>query len=176
MTKEHIRDVMLHKRLSIDTKTHQALSIKAVEHIKKHPIYMQASSVGIYYPIKGELDLKALIEDDKEFALPRVDRDHMVYDVFDKETSLKKSSLNIMESEDRMSLNHPLDLIIVPALAVDQSNHRVGYGKGYFDRYINDNAHIKTLCVVLDFQVVDHIDTYASDQKVYDIIVIETEG
>jgi 5-formyltetrahydrofolate cyclo-ligase len=137
---------------------------------------MQASSVGIYYPIKGELDLKALIEDDKEFALPRVDRNHMVYDVFDKETSLKKNSLNIMESEDRMSLNHPLDLIIVPALAVDQSNHRVGYGKGYFDRYINDNAHIKTLCVVLDFQVVDHIDTYASDQKVYDIIVIETEG
>jgi 5-formyltetrahydrofolate cyclo-ligase len=136
---------------------------------------MQASSVGIYHPIKGELDLKALIEDDKEFALPRVDRNHMVYDVFEKETSLKKSSLNIMESEDRMSLKHPLDLIIVPALAVDQSNHRVGYGKGYFDRYINDNAHIKTLCVVLDFQVVDHIDTYASDQKVYDIIVIETE-
>jgi 5-formyltetrahydrofolate cyclo-ligase len=175
MTKEHIRDVMLVKRSSIDAKTHQMLSLNAVERIKKHPLYIQAKTVGLYHPIKGELDLTRLIEEDKQFAIPRVDRDNIVYDVFDKETALKKSCLNIYESEDEISLHHPLDLIIVPALAVDLNNHRVGYGKGYFDRFIKNHPHIKTLCVVLDFQVIDYIDTYASDQRVCDIIVIEIE-
>jgi len=175
MTKDYIRETILSKRVSIDSKTHQALSLKAVELIRNHPLYIQSKTIGIYHPIKSELDLTSLIVDDKHFALPRVVREDLVYDLYDSETTLKESHLKIYESSDHTPLDQKLDLIIVPALAVDKHNHRCGYGKGYFDRFIKENKHIKTLCVVLDFQVVEEIDIHDGDQAIYDIIVVGTE-
>lgn len=175
MNKQLLREVMLSKRFSLSKEIHKVLSEKALVLIRKHPLYISAKTVGLYHPIKGELDLTALITDDKIFALPRVENDSMVFDTFHQTTTLLKSQLDILESDDKEKLSQPLDLIIVPALAVDDRNHRVGYGKGFFDKFIKEHPTIKTLCVILDFQKVAHIDTHANDQTICDIIMIETE-
>ena len=55
--------------------------------------------------------------------------------------------------------------MIVPALAISPSRDRVGYGKGFYDKYIKSH-HIKyTLGVIYDFQEVKHIDTTSDDQR-----------
>jgi 5-formyltetrahydrofolate cyclo-ligase len=161
--------------MAIDSNTLQRLSLKAVEALKKHPIYQQSKVIGIYHPIKHEMDITSIIHDDKVFGLPKVVGSDMQYYRYTIHSQLEKSSLSIMETYEGEPLDSTLDLIIVPALAVSKTGQRVGYGKGFFDRFIENNPHIYTLCIVFDFQVVDTIPHTPQDKKVHDIIRIHTE-
>ena len=60
--------------------------------------------------------------------------------------------------------------MIVPALAISKNNSRVGYGKGYYDRYIKDHKIKYKLGVIYDFQEVDEIETTPLDQKLDEYI------
>lgn len=176
MNKEDIRQLMLHKRLLISNEQLNRYSHKAVEAIKTHPLYIQSHTIGIYHPIKNELDITKLISDHKAFSLPRVEGSEMHYYAYHTETELQKSNLHILEPIQGVNTDLELDLIIIPALAVDSQHHRLGYGKGFFDRFISKYPHIKTLCVVLDFQRLPHIPNEPHDQMIHDIIFIETEA
>lgn len=167
---------MLDQRLSIPKDTLESYSQKAIEAIKSHPLYKKARVVGIYHPIKQELDITSLIYDDKVFSLPRVEGQVLHYYPFHNETKLEKSDLHIFEPISDMCMDQTLELIIIPALAVDSHHHRLGYGKGFFDTFISMHPHIKTLCVVLSFQKVPHIPNEPHDQTIHDIISIETEA
>lgn len=166
---------MLDQRLSIPKEILDDYSHQAVKAIKRHPLYKKAHVIGIYHPIKQELDITSLIHDDKVFSLPRVEGQLLHYYPFHTEIKLEKSDLHILEPISDMNMDQTLDLIIIPALAVDNHHHRLGYGKGFFDTFISMHPHIKTLCVVLSFQKVKHIPNEPHDQTIHDIISIETE-
>jgi 5-formyltetrahydrofolate cyclo-ligase len=70
-------------------------------------------------------------------------------------------------------MDDTLELIIVPALAVNKDGHRIGYGKGFFDQFIKSHSHIKTLTVVLDFQVINELPIEKHDQQVQTLIVLK---
>lgn len=151
-------------------------SIKAVEKIKSHPLYLKSHVIGIYHPIKNELDITELIKEHKVFSLPRVEGQGMHYYPYDHQTELKQSAFQILEPLKSVHMDSNLDLIIIPALAVDDQFQRLGYGKGFFDRFIEDHPHIQTLCVVLDFQKLPYIPSEPHDQRIHDIITVETEA
>lgn len=166
---------MLSKRMAIDSDTLKIFSVKAVEALKQHPVYQQSKVIGIYHPIKNEMDITSIVREDKVCALPKVMGSDMHYYLYTPDSQLEKSSLSIMETFEGEPLDSTLDLIIVPALAVSHTFDRIGYGKGFFDRFIENNPHIYTLCIVFDFQVIDTIPHTPHDKKVHDIIRIQTE-
>jgi len=174
MTKEKIRKSMLIKRVAINKKDKKKLDLEAVNLIKRHKYYRSAKRIGIYHPIKNELDITKLLEENKAFYLPRVFGLEMEYIHATIKTKLKMSKLRILEPEHKLEKATP-ELLIVPALAVDDRLNRVGYGKGFFDRYIKNNPQTKTLALVIDFQVLKSVPKNNNDMKVHDIIVVPSK-
>ena len=56
-----------------------------------------------------------------------------------------------------------LDLIIVPALAVDKNNYRLGYGGGFYDKFLAAEPNHPTLALCYAFQMLEHLDTEEFD-------------
>lgn len=174
MNKQHLRTKMLEIRMNIPSSTLDQISEQAVQEILNHPIYKHAKHIGIYHPIKNEINILGLLKDaSKTFYLPKVYGQTMHYLLYDD--ALKQSELGIYEPTTNQTFDETLDLIIVPALVVDNTNHRIGYGKGFFDKFMNHYKHIQTLGIVMSFQVVEKFTHSLHDQKLHDIIIIPFE-
>ena len=102
--------------------------------------------IGIYWPLAGEVDLRALKNSFKlTFALPCCNqKGHIEYRKWTK-SQLKKDFYGIPAPLNE-SLVNPKEfaLILVPALAIDQNGNRLGYGGGCFDR-LRENKHWLTI-------------------------------
>ena len=65
-----------------------------------------------------------------------------------------------------------IDVIIVPGLAFDQSGNRLGFGSGYYDKFLNSQSIEYKIALAFDFQVVDKIDIIEHDVPM-DLIITE---
>lgn len=135
----------IRKRLVISN-----ISEKIVELIRKHPTYIAAKSVMLFYPKKDEIDLRSLLTDDKEFYLPRVEGDTLAVCPYKIGDPLIASKFHVSEPMTAPIEPSKLDLMIVPALSVDKDCFRLGYGKGYYDRLLQSlmNSNVKTICPI----------------------------
>jgi 5-formyltetrahydrofolate cyclo-ligase len=102
--------------------------------------YKAAKTVAGFYPFGKEIDLRCLYEDSsKKFLLPRViDEENIEFYLFNKETQLEKNKWGILEPKTELETSQIVpDIILIPALMVDKQGYRLGYGKGYYDRYLS---------------------------------------
>ena len=124
----------------------------------------------IYYPKDGEINLLDLLNDKKTFYLPRVNNKYLdicPYKIGDK---LKMSEFNVLEPVNNSVKCEELDLVIVPSLMADSLNFRLGYGGGYYDRFLCDS--FKTLTVIPKELFIEKLPTDKFDKKIDQIIVI----
>ena len=122
------------------------LNFKSAEicaQIRNLKIYQNAENVMIYYPMRYEINLLDLLNDGKKFFLPKVFENDII--VCPYSSKFKKSSLNIYEPCSSAVNPEILDLIFVPALMIDNHNYRLGYGGGYYDRFLNKYPEIYTI-------------------------------
>lgn len=63
-----------------------------------------------------------------------------------------------------------LDLVIVPALALDDRGHRIGYGRGYYDRTLVRCARARRVAVAFDFQLIAEVPTRTGDVPVHEVV------
>jgi 5,10-methenyltetrahydrofolate synthetase len=91
------------------------------------------------------------------FALPRIEKGAMVFRELRPELALVPNSFGILEPPDAAPLVQP-DFLFVPALTVDRYGRRVGRGGGFYDRYLEQNPHCKTLAVIFDDYVSEQLD------------------
>lgn len=115
------------------------VSAVIAEKIRQNPLYKNAKNVMIFYPTKYELNLLTFLDDDKNFYLPKVNGENLFVCPFKKGDLLKISNFNINEPCSQPIEADILDLVIVPALAADNDCFRLGYGGGYFDRFLSKN-------------------------------------
>lgn len=137
------------------------ISAGLVDLVKDHPFYVSAKNVMLFYPTANEVDLRALLLDDKSFYLPRVNGKDLEICPYKHKDELKLSSYKIMEPVSKSVNAEVLDLIIVPALMADNKGYRLGYGGGFYDRFLK-NVRAKTLCALPKELVVSNLvhDTY----------------
>jgi 5-formyltetrahydrofolate cyclo-ligase len=65
-----------------------------------------------------------------------------------------------------------IDLIIVPGVVFDESGNRIGHGKGYYDRLLNDSQNIPNIGLTFELQMIDNIESEKHDEKI-DVIITE---
>ena len=103
------------------------LSIELSEALRNTKVYTKAKNFMLYYPLSNEINLLSLLEDkSKNFYLPRIEGDSLVccpYKTFD---ILSKSRFNTFEPVCEPCLKTDIDVVIVPALACDKHNYRLG--------------------------------------------------
>ena len=137
--------------------------------IRENKVYKDAQNVMLYYPMKNEINLLKLLNDEKNFYLPRVDGANLEVCPYKKGDTLIKSGFNIMEPISDAVNKEILDLVIVPALMADKNGFRLGYGGGFYDRFI-DSGNFKTLCAVAKELYVEALPSEDFDKKIDEII------
>jgi 5-formyltetrahydrofolate cyclo-ligase len=156
MTKSDIRKKMLSLRSKQTSKDKNLRDLSIINQISSHQKFISAKTVAIFYPMKNEIDLLKLLSYDKIFLFPKVNHEHIEFE---------KSSFGVLEPSGNNMYKDKIDLMIVPALAISKELDRVGYGKGFYDRYILNHDIGFTLGVIYDFQELDYIDTSTFDRK-----------
>ena len=132
ITKNELRLFALETRKTFDCK-YQGTNI--IKNLVSMPEYRKSKNIICYYPLKYEIDTKICFEDvDKNWYLPKVSGNILEICTFGK---LKKGSFGIYEPQTAPIKNYSkINMIIIPACAADKKGYRLGYGKGYYDRFL----------------------------------------
>lgn len=173
--KSALRKLLLEKR---DTTSFDLIKIASKQihkKIKQISEFRNAQGIGCYYPIGSEvltqdIMLEALSEG-KDVFLPKVDGKNLSFRKISGFESLEKGSFDIMEPKDDCPVAEQLDIVIVPAVGVSPNGIRLGYGHGYYDRFLSS---AKSTAIAINFQkqVVKSIPSTEHDVKM-DWVVTE---
>jgi 5-formyltetrahydrofolate cyclo-ligase len=169
--KEALRETILTKRLALSPEEVKTYSLSLINQIRALPAYQHAKHIGLYSPIKNEPNLLALLEDPKQFYLPKVVDLTMIYVPYHTDTKLEKSSLGILEPIDNNDASSQLDMIIIPGIVFDPAGNRIGFGKGYFDRFLLHIRPTHVIGVAYPFQMEKRLMTSRLDVPV-DLVLV----
>lgn len=176
-SKKDIRCRILKLRDALDTKAHSKMTDAIIEQVRKHPTFVQADEIYSYVDYRSEVGTKKLIEEaltlHKKVAVPRVHGDDMEFYYIDSLDELTKGSYGILEPAANRQVLRPQGLILMPGAVFDSTGARIGYGKGYYDRYISKYQIEQTMALAFSFQVLDKIPTDEHDRSVRWIVTEE---
>ena len=138
-------------------------------------LYAQANTVYGYLPYNQEVRtvpmLRQALRDGKRVAVPKVFGDEMRFIYLEDLDAVEKGYAGIPEPvADGPVANDPTALVLMPGLAFDAEGHRIGYGGGFYDRFLEDEPQHPTLALCYDFQMLEHLDTEAHDIPVDQVI------
>jgi len=121
--------------------------------------------IGAYWPIGSEFEIRPLlsklIAEGFTCALPCVEQEGLLFRVWEPSLILVKRNFQLLEPPITSPIVQP-DVLLVPLLAFDKGGHRLGYGQGHYDRYLQ---HYKALTVGIGFkeQEVEKIPSQSHD-------------
>ncbi|MDR0199525.1 MAG: 5-formyltetrahydrofolate cyclo-ligase [Streptococcaceae bacterium] len=134
--------------------TRQTADTNLHEKLQSTPEYQAARIIAAYWPLDFEHDPRSLFNDtSKIWLLPRcLPERQLAFLPYLGPNHLKKSTFGLLEPDS--GENTQPDLILVPGLAFNPQNYRIGFGGGYYDRYLADfKGH--TLSLAYHFQIID---------------------
>ena len=131
----------------------------------------------LYYSFKSEVQTHALIDVlygmKKTIYLPSVDGDKLKLGLYEGANSLSDGAFGIQEPVECITANY-IDIAVVPGVAFDKGLHRVGYGKGYYDRLFGAARCGLKVGFAFECQLFEAID-YESHDIPVDVLVTENK-
>ena len=170
--------MLLEKRDSTSFDLIQILSEKIHSRLKKIKLFADADSIGCYYSIGSEVQTKPIIQEllklEKHVSLPKVMDDILVFRTVKSFEKLEKGSFGILEPKDDWPEEKSFDVILVPAIGLAKEGSRIGYGHGYYDKFLADKSVTK-IALTYNKQIIKSIPHSDYDIKM-DWIVSENES
>jgi len=174
MTKDDLRKKYLELRKTLSPGELQRISDAVTLNLFQN-FQLEKKKVSLFLPIERtkELNTYKIWEKatsfDAQVAVPRVNRktEEMRHLLFESEDQLEISSWGIPEpSKGRVIAAEHFDIILVPLLTMDERGHRVGYGKGYYDRFL---AKCSPRCRFIGLSHFDTLETVIPDVTTADV-------
>ena len=130
--------------------------------------YKNAKTIYGYLPYNQEVRttqmLAHALADGKQVAVPKVYGDEMKFILLSDLSQVAKGYAGIPEPiADGPVAADPTALVLMPGLAFDPEGHRIGYGGGFYDKFLAAEPDHPTLALCYDFQMLPHLDTESYD-------------
>ncbi len=171
---------MLECRKTMDADDYRKLSKRVQSLFLQSAVYKESRTIMCYLPVSNEPDTTLVIADafdsERTVLLPHMQGDHIYPVLYAKGMPLKRGRYGVQEPSGPEFLpDHRIDVVIVPGIAFDLHGNRIGYGKGYYDRFLC-TLDKKTVKAGFSFKrcIVDTINNNDWDISV-DMIVTETD-
>lgn len=177
--KAELRKRMRGVRKTAPLEACQERSAKIVAALEALPEVAAARSVALFWPIEArhEVDLRALDTRLRargaRVAYPAIDAetDEMTFRFVPDVTQMEELGYGFMEPPPDAPNAAELDVVIVPAIAVDPTGHRIGYGAGYYDRTLPRYAPpAVSIAVIYDWQLVAEVPFTPTDVRVAKVV------
>lgn len=166
MRRKEIRDTMLEKRMAytvsmrapMDKVIHDAIIERVTEH----------QTIALYASFRNEVDTYGIMEtlfwdETKTLVLPRVEGNVMHFYAIKSFSDLQMNAMGILEPiGDTVIDPNTIDVVLVPLLAFNQKGYRLGYGGGYYDRYLQHQTFLK-IGLAYDFQYNEEFEVFEHD-------------
>ena len=164
--KSKLRKQVLQEMKALSQETKQAMDRALTERFLQHPFYQEAKAIATYLSFTHEFQTQELInqalKDGKKVLIPKTyPKGRMEFVVYNPQ-QLAKTSFGLLEPQGDLEVVEPsqIDLIHVPGLAFTREGYRIGYGGGYYDRYLEHFAghSLSTIypCQVQEFNFENH--------------------
>ena len=164
--KAELRKQVLQEMKALPRQQKQAMVQALTDQFLKHPFYQEAKVIATYLSFPHEFQTQELIEqalrDCKKVLIPKTySKGRMDFVIYDPQ-QLVKTSFGLLEPQGDLEVVDvsQIDLIHVPGLAFTREGYRIGYGGGYYDRYLKHfTGHtLSTVypCQIRDFIPEDH--------------------
>lgn len=160
MDKKSLRKIMREKRKIMDKSEKNILDKELREKLFDTEEYKNSKIIFVYVSTEEEVNtieiIKRALDDGKSVAVPKIMKNGemraLKINLLDE---LKTGYFNILEpSEDAEDLSEVIDLTIVPGLAFDKENKRLGYGGGFYDRFFERYKNSFKISLCYDYQFV----------------------
>lgn len=159
---------MRKSRASLSDKERQAFSAQICSSVISHPLYQQAEEIYCYVSFGEEVITLPILEHawkcKKRVAVPKIlENDTMEFFYIKSMEELSEGVYGILEPADNNQAAGNNALVLMPGVAFDRSGGRVGYGKGYYDRYLTCHPHYKTMALAFEIQCLEAVPTEPHD-------------
>lgn len=168
MYKAELRQEYKQKRLELTAKDLEERSEQICE-IVFSQFQLEGKVCSLFLPIERQKEINTYLILEKgitigsKIALPRCEENHTLkHFLFEHHSQLKINSMGIPEPQSgKVVANKLIDIVFVPLLTLDKKGHRVGYGKGYYDRFLKK---CRPDCIFIglhlfeEFSTIDDVD------------------
>ncbi len=158
------------------------LSAKICSNLMEDEIFRGAEYLYAYYPLGKEADVRAAAREalarGTHVAFPKVFGDQMRFFEVSGFDRMEEGSFGIMEpgGERPADWRNRHLLVLVPGIAFDNSGCRIGFGRGYYDRYFADadgSANVTLAGIGYGAQIADNLPEEAQDRKIQYLVTEE---
>ena len=168
MNKKELRAQIRAQKRAMTTEEIQQRSNALAQLFLESDAYRQAKTIYGYLPYNQEVRTTPMLEqalkDGKRVAVPKCYGDEMRFIYMDDLSLVEKGYANIPEPiADGPIGDDPTALVLMPGLAFDREGHRIGYGGGFYDKFLAAEPEHPTLALCYEFQMMDHLETEEFD-------------
>lgn len=177
-TKKDIRTYIQNKKKKLSQDEIFYKSSIITKKLIELPEYMDSECIFTYINFNEEVVTRDIIlhasEYGKRVAVPMIRNQSMNFYYINSLEDLRPGYFGILEPREIFKAKEKNPCMIMPGLAFDIKGHRIGYGKGFYDKYLKNHLEYKRIALAYEFQVFDRIP-YAEQDIPVDKIVTEEE-
>ncbi len=175
MDKSELRKMIRQKKREMTLQQICDASARLAQLFTKTQQYQAAKTIYGYLPYNQEVRtipiLEQALSDGKRVAVPKVFGDEMRFVYIEDLSQVATGYAGIPEPiADGPVAQDKTALVLMPGLAFDKSGHRIGYGGGFYDKFLEEEPDHPTVALCYDFQMLPELETQAHDVPV-DLVI-----
>ena len=178
MDKKELRRYIREQKRHFTSQQLGEMSLCIMSSVLTHPRIQEADTILKYHSLPDEVDthsaLDQLLAMGKKVLLPKVvsDTEMTIHEYTGADSLQPSEPYGILEptTPELSIINCQLSIAIVPGMAFDKQGHRLGRGKGYYDRFLSRIPNIYIIGVCFPFQMLESIPSESTDVVMDEVI------
>ena len=178
MDKKELRRYIREQKRHFTQQQLGEMSLSIMSSVLTHPCIQEADTILMYHSLPDEVNthsaLAQLLAMGKKVFLPKVvsDTEMTIHEYTGADSLQPSEPYGILEptTPELSIINCQLSIAIVPGMAFDRQGHRLGRGKGYYDRFLSQIPNIYKIGVCFPFQMLESIPSESTDVVMDEVI------